>query len=67
MNQSMPIVNSLYGYIVFYTIVIAIVFRDNARGPRPWRPRDYVWVPACGLGGLTVIALLLHAYAPHAR
>ena len=58
MTQSVPILNSICGFLLFYTMFIAYLFRSDLRGQRNWRGLDYVWVPLGGLAGFCLILVL---------
>lgn len=56
--QSVPVLASMAGFLLVYTLAIVLVFRANASGRRRrWLPLDYVWVPLGGLTGLCLLAL----------
>jgi heme/copper-type cytochrome/quinol oxidase subunit 2 len=58
MLKSVPVLVSMSVFLLVYALVIAFVFRANARGRRRrWLPLDYVWVPLGGLTGLCLLAL----------
>jgi hypothetical protein len=57
MVHSVPVLSSMFGFLLVYALVVVLMFRVNEHGlRRRWQVLDFVWVP---LGGLTGMGLLV--------
>jgi hypothetical protein len=65
MFQSIPVLTSVFGFLVVYALVVFFMFRRNDNGMRRrWEILDFVWVPLGGATGICLLALWWHTHGP---
>jgi hypothetical protein len=61
----MPMLCSMFCFLLAYALAVAVAFRKNQYGRRrKWLALDYIWVPLGGATGICLLALWWRSHGP---
>jgi amino acid transporter len=65
MLKSIPMLISIFGYLLAYAGVVVMMLRRDRHGwKRKWDSLDFVWVPLGGFAGVSLIILWWRTHGP---